>query len=126
MNNFQFGATIGEMLVTSQTSDVVPKIAAAQMVAGLLGKCETAKLPQIVANPQVREWMTAAGVTENLLRRALTDARKSLRADADAALIVTPPKRRKRTKLAEPHAARTTTTSRAPGELFDDDGFVPN
>ncbi|MFW2831680.1 hypothetical protein [Sphingomonas sp. ID0503] len=128
MNHSEFGSMIGELLAKAETSDNVPGVAAAQMIAALLDKCDTARLPAILANPQVREWMLRTNVTENLLRRALTDSRKVRKAADEPAPLVLPPKRRKRAAppLDEQITQRSTAATPSNSLFDEDDGFVPN
>ncbi|MFC3786163.1 hypothetical protein GGR90_001669 [Sphingopyxis italica] len=95
----EFGALIGKSLVEAETSADVPRVAAAQFVGALMAEHPSVKLPALLANVDVRQWMNDARVSESMLRTALTDARKTSRESARPKDVVrVPPRLRKKVK----------------------------
>ena len=105
----EFGAGIGRELLADHDAKGAPRIAAADMVRALFEVNPRAKLPALLAKGRVRAWMADTGVTECMLREAMTAARKTVREEAKTPEIILPPKRRKTTKA--PSAKSRPSTS---------------
>lgn len=123
------GAKVAEQLSNERITRCGPSALASGMIAALMLKQPDAKLPEIIANTDVKAWMVECLVTENMLRAALTEARRALRVHAEEAVVKKPRPRRVPTRTAvspEPDTAPSKATHHwAPAPLFDD-GMVPN
>jgi len=93
----EFGASIGKSLVDAEAGAGVPRVAAAQFVGALVAEHPSVKLPALLANAEVKQWMSDARVSESMLRMALTNARKMSRENVRQKDVVrVPPRSRKK------------------------------
>jgi len=74
-----FGRRIGEKLQSAECSALKPTAIASAMACSLLAACRHAKLPAILAQDEVADWMRDNGVTASHLREALAQARREIR-----------------------------------------------
>jgi hypothetical protein len=120
----EFGASIGKALADAGASDNAPKIAAAQFMSGAVDANARVKLPSILGNDAVRDWMQRLGVSESMMRSALTEERRSRRdRAAQEPTVKVPPKRRTRRVPTPSDAAKPIPRA---GELNLGSAVVPN
>lgn len=101
----EFGALIGKSLVDAESNADVPRVAAAQFVGALMAEHPSVKLPALLANVDVKQWMNDARVSVSMLRTALTNARKTSREKVRQKDIVRVPPRSRKKVLVEGDAA---------------------
>lgn len=121
------GASIGRSLAEARSGEGVPRVAATEFIEGVWESHPKVKLPELLANEAVRDWMERVGVSEGALRSALTETRRVRREAAQVKVTLGLPPRSRRTPKKDPDAIAAAAPVRrksVPG-LFDD-GIVPN
>lgn len=123
----EFGGSIGRTLAELKCGEGVPKIAAAEFVEGVCDAHPRVKLPELLANEAVRDWMERVGVSEGALRSALTETRRAHRETAQVKVTMgLPPRSRRGGKKDSLAIAATAPIRREPVSGLFDDGIVPN
>jgi hypothetical protein len=117
----EFGASIGKSLVDAEAGADVPRVAAAQFVGALIAEHPSVKLPALLANADVKQWMNDARVSESMLRTALTNARKTSRENVRPKDIVRVPPRSRKKVTGEGDAAAAAKESISKSEAQDRD-----
>ena len=73
------GAQIGSRLAKAKSSAMQPSVAVRVFVQALLGEYPNVKLPELIADDEVKRWLDQRTLGEGQLRQALTEMRRSLR-----------------------------------------------
>ena len=73
------GEQIGARLASAKTSPAQPAIAARLLIDGVLKAHASVKLPELLADNDIKDWLTAHRVSEGQLRTALSKARQDRR-----------------------------------------------
>lgn len=114
-----FGSQIGRRMAAAKLSVMQPSVAVRVFVDALLGEHPNAKLPELIADGEVKRWLDRRALGEGQLRQALTAARRALRAKGDEKIVKRPLRR------AKPVAATMAPSPvRSVAELTA--GAVPN
>lgn len=73
------GDAVGARLAAEKAASLKPATAAAELVSVVLRHDPTCKLPELLGQAEVADWMAATGVSRSNLRHAITSARKAAR-----------------------------------------------
>ena len=120
------GASIGRSLAEARSGEGVPRVAATEFIEGVWESHPKVKLPELLANEAVRDWMERVGVSEGALRSALTETRRVHREAAQVKVTLgLPPRSRRAKKDPDVIAVAAPVRPKSVPGLFDD-GIVPN
>jgi hypothetical protein len=75
----KLGAAIGRRLSDAKTSAATPMVAMRMLVDAVLTEHPSVKLPELVGDAEVKQWLSERALGTGQLRQTLTEARRLLR-----------------------------------------------
>lgn len=112
-----FGASVARRLVAAKASAAQPAVAVRTLVSAMLQHHATVKLPELLADEEVRHWLAARQISDGQLRHALTEARRGTRKTARVEAAVRRPRRLKPVAQTVVEAASAPSSNRPHGTV---------